>query len=116
MKLAAKYRREREDSDDEEDIPLMELAKRLKARECREAEEKAPMSSESNSPSDTSDTESMGTIDYELSDSMLVDQVKALSAETSVGTKRLAKVKRSKRDREMKGKFRTLFSAIAEMF
>ena len=116
MKLAAKYRREREDSDDEEDIPLMELAKRLKARECREAEEKAPMLSESNSPSDTSDTESMGTIDYELSDSMLVDQVKALSAETSVGTKRLAKVKRSKRDREMKGKFRTLFSAIAEMF
>ena len=116
MKLAAKYRREREDSDDEEDIPLMELAKRLKARECREAEERAPMSSESNSPSDTSDTESMGTIDYELSDSMLVDQVKALSAETSVGTKRLAKLKRSKRDREIKGKVRTLLSAIAEMF
>ena len=64
----------------------MELAEHKKVWECREAEEKAPMPSESNSPSDTSDTESMGTIDYELSDSMLVEQVKALPAETSVGT------------------------------
>ena len=99
-KLAAKYHSEREDSDDEEDIPLMELAKCFKARECHEAEEKAPISSESNSQSDTSDTESMSTIDYELSDSVLVDQVKALPAETSVENKRLAKVKRSKRDRK----------------
>ena len=74
------------------------------------------MSSESNSPSDISDTESMGTIDYESSDSMLVEQVKELPAETSVGTKCSVKVKRSKRDWNMKGKIKTLLSAIAEMF
>ena len=58
------------------------------------------MSSESNSPSDTSDTESMDTIDYELSYTMLIEQVKELPAEMSVRTKHSAKVKRSKRDWE----------------
>ena len=39
------------------------------------------MSSESNSPSDTSGTEPMGTIDYELSDSVPVEQVKEIPAD-----------------------------------
>ena len=108
LKLAKKYRRERENTSDEEDIPLMELSKRLKNRESRVAAGDPRMSDDVDA---SSDTDSVKTIDYDWSDSMMVEGVQNPSPDSGKPRKRSY---RSRKDRE--DKMKTLFSAIAGMF
>ena len=104
-------RHEREDSDEENEIPKMELTKCIRERELREQDEQAYASEEMQS---ADDEDSDATIDYDLSDSMLIEGVQKVATE-SEGAKqtRSKRTQRSKKNQNLK--LRTLLSAIAGM-
>ena len=110
-KLVRRARHEREDSDEENEIPKMELTKRIRERELREQDEQAYASEEMQS---ADDADSDATIDYDLSDSMLIEGVQKVATE-SEGVKRTRskRTQRSKKNQNLK--LRTLLSAIAGM-
>ena len=109
--MVRRAQHEREDSDSENEIPKMELAKRIRARELREQDEQAYASEEMQS---ASDAESEATIDYDISDSMLIDEVqKCASQVTGAKIFKSKKSSRSKKDQSVK--LKTLLSAIAGM-
>ena len=111
QKMVRRAQHEREDSDSENEIPKMELAKRIRARELREQDEQAYASEEMQS---ASDAESEATIDYDISDSMLIDEVqKCASQVTRAKIFKSKKSSRSKKDQSVK--LKTLLSAIAGM-
>ncbi|MCG7876478.1 MAG: DDE-type integrase/transposase/recombinase [Candidatus Thiodiazotropha taylori] len=111
QKLVDRARHERENSDAEDFIPKMELAKHIRERE-REGEDNEYASDEMLS---ANDIDSEATIDYDLSDSMMVESIQKQQTKG-----RKPKIlghktgKSAKKDRN--AKFKTLFSAIAGMF
>ena len=80
QRMVRRAQHEREDSDFENEIPKMELAKRIRARELREQDEQAYASEEMQS---ASDAESEATIDYDISDSMLIDEVQKCASQVT---------------------------------
>lgn len=107
-KLVDLARCEREHSED--NIPKMELAKRIRERELRE--NNACTSEEMPS---ASDVDSEATVDYDLTDSILIEEIKKYQAEDDkVDKNGLKSKKKTKKGRNVK--FSTLFSAIANMF
>ena len=124
-KLVKLERKEREDSGDEEDIPLMELATRLRERQCRIDAENKPIDATHTSNSDACDTDDMSSqsepnaeasVDYDLSDSMMVDEVRVPSPlkKKNTDSSKSGKFSRTKTDKCKK--IRLLVDAIAGMF
>ena len=123
-KLIKYARREREDSRDEEDIPLMELATWLRERKRREKEdnqgpEEHCESEENAYASDDmhslSGADSEARVDYDQSDSVIVEEVT-----TYVPPRVKPEIVRSKTRTRSRGdqkvKVKTLLNAIAGMF
>ena len=111
QKMVRRAQHEREDSDSENEIPKMELAKRIRARELREQDEQAYASEEMQS---ASDAESEATIDYDISDSMFIDEVQKCASQVT-GAKIFMSKKSSRSKKDQSVKLKTLLSAIAGM-
>lgn len=121
-KLIKYARNEREDSGDEEDIPLMELAARLRARERRVNENESDNNGKSEENAYASDdmhslsgSDSEATVDYDYSDSMVVNQVQNDLPKKKYSER--IRGKRSKRSFDKKKvQVKTLLNAIAGFF
>ena len=113
-KLVELARCERDHSNDEDNIPTMEFTKRIRERKLRELRENKENAYASDEMLSASDVDSKATIDYDFSDSMMVEEVQKHQSECGAHKKNYQKERpRSKKDRNMKS--RTLFSAIAGM-
>ena len=109
-KLVRRACHEREDSAEENEIPIMELTKRIRERMLRE-DEQAYVSEEMQS---ADEADSDATIDYAVSDSMLIEKVHKVETEPeNVEQTKSKRTQRSGKDHNIK--LRTLLSTIAEM-
>ena len=118
-KLIKYARKEREDSGDEEDIPPMELALRLREQKMREEEENivhdnAGHAYASDDMRSLDESDSDATVDYDYSDSMMVNEVKThLPKEENTEIIRSKRLKKSKSE---SAQVKTLLNAIAGLF
>ena len=118
-KLIKLARKEREDSDNEEDIPLMELAGRLRERDRREngqQSENCEIADNEYTSEDVQSRSDSDTVDYDLSDSMMVDEVKATASPKVKRTEYIRSRNQRKSSRGKKAQVKNLLNAIAGMF